>query len=148
MEAYSTEVCAIPPLATMPKDHKETDSPVPKTRPVCLCSSSMNGRSSDILSDVLNPIGRERGRHIESESTEESLNYVKVANEKIKEMRKAGIEMEMVIGSMDVEALYPSIEIEKTAVILREMMEEADIKHENIEYETAVKYVAINIGGG
>ena len=76
MDTYSTDTVAIPPLAMMPKDHKVVVGSVPAVRPVCLCTSTVNLRPSDILSEVLCPIAREEGRHIESKSTEESIYYV------------------------------------------------------------------------
>ena len=45
---------------------------------------------------------------------------------------------------MDVEALYPSIEIERTSVALGEMMEETEVEYENIDYETAARFIASN----
>ena len=50
-----------------------------------MCTSSVNLRPSDILSEVLTPIAKEEGRHIESECTEESIYYVDKANEQIRE---------------------------------------------------------------
>ena len=109
MDTYTTDSVSIPPLAMLPKDHKQMVGSVPVARPVCLCTSSVNLRASDILSEVLAPIAREEGKELESESTEESIFYVDRANEKIREEYKRGIESDtmVVIGSMDV-ALYPS----------------------------------------
>ena len=100
---------------------------VPSARPVCLCTSSINLRPSDILSEVLTPIARVEGRGIESESTEESLFYIDEANIKVREEYSRGedTEGELVIGSMDVEALYPSIEVSKSARIVGEIVREA-----------------------
>ena len=55
MDTYSTETVSIPPLAMMPKDHKQMVNNIPAVRPVCLCTSSVNLRPSDILSEVLIP---------------------------------------------------------------------------------------------
>ena len=59
---------------------------------------------------MLTPIAREEERQLESESTEESIYYIDKANKEIREEIERGIESEtgVVIGSMDVEALYPS----------------------------------------
>ena len=70
MDTYSTDTVSIPPLAMLPNDHKQMVGSVPTARPVCICTSSVNLRPSDILSEVLTPIAREEGREIESESTE------------------------------------------------------------------------------
>ena len=45
---------------------------------------------------------------------------------------------------MDVEALYPSIRIERTAVVVGEMLEESKVEYENCDYETAVRFIASN----
>ena len=80
MDTYTSDTVSIPPLAMMSKDHKQMVGEAPATRPVCLCTSSVNLRSSDILSEILTPIARERGKGIESESTEESIYYLDEAN--------------------------------------------------------------------
>ena len=64
MDTYSTDTVAIPPLA-MPKDHKVVQGPIPAARPVCLCTSSINLRPSDILSELIAPITREEGSKVE-----------------------------------------------------------------------------------
>ena len=117
---------------------------MPKTRPVCLCSSSMNGRPSEILSDILVPVGRERGKYVESESTEESLYNLEKANETVREWKEKGEGIDLVIGSMDVEALYPSLQIERTAVAMGQMMEETSVEYKNIDFDTATRFIASN----
>ena len=49
MDTYTSDSVSIPPLAMMAKDHKKTVGDVPVTRPVCLCTGSINLRSSDII---------------------------------------------------------------------------------------------------
>ena len=41
MDAYTSNMVSIPPLAMLPKDHKKVEGPVPASRPVCLCTSSI-----------------------------------------------------------------------------------------------------------
>ena len=144
MDAYSTDTIAIPPLAPMPKDHKRTQGQVPATRPVCLCTESINVRPSDILSDILAPIAREEGRTVESESTEESLYYVAEANKRLKEENNQTEETGVNVGSMDMEALYPCIEVEKSARIVGELVENTKVQIENVDYNLAVRFIASN----
>ena len=101
MDTYTSSTVSIPPLAMLPKDHKVVEGPIPAARPVCLCTSSINLRPSDILSEVLTPIARVEGRGIESESTEESLFHIDEANRKVREEYSRGedTEGELVIGS-------------------------------------------------
>ena len=83
---------------------------------------------------------------IESESTEESIFYIDRANKEIREEVDRGIESDtgVVIGSMDVEALYPSIQVNRSTRIVGEMVEESKLKIENVDYNTAVRYIASN----
>ena len=85
MDTYTSDSVSIPPLAMMAKDHKNKVGDVPATRPVCLCTGSINIRPSDILSEVLIPIAREEGMEVECESTEETLYYVEEANRQVRE---------------------------------------------------------------
>ena len=120
----------------MAKDHKTKVGNVPATRPVCLCTSSINLRPSDILSDVLTPIAREGGVGIESESTEETIYYIDEANRQVREERERGIESDTdyIVGSMDVKALYPSISVNRSAKIVGEMVEASKVEIENIDF--------------
>ena len=146
MDKYTTSAASIPPLAMLPKDHKPVQGPIPATRPVCLCTSSINLRPSDILSEVLAPIAREEEKYIESESTEECLYHVDEANRLVREERSSGelVEGELIVGSMDIEALYPSIEVNRSAKIVSEMVSESKVQIENVDFETAVVYIASN----
>ena len=128
----------------MAKDHKNKVRDVPATRPVCLCTGSINIRPSDILSEVLTPIAREEGMEVECESTEETLYYVEEANRQVREEWERGIESDtsVIVGSMDVEALYPSIKTNKSATIVGEMVRESKVTIGNVDYDTAVKFIA------
>ena len=48
------------------------------------------------------------------------------------------------IGSMDVEALYPSIQINRSAKLVGEIVRESGVKIENVDYQTAATYIASN----
>ena len=58
--ASSTEAGIVPVLSTMVKDHKPLEGDDPKTRPVCSASTSLNGRLSEVTSDILTPVARRR----------------------------------------------------------------------------------------
>ena len=45
---------------------------------------------------------------------------------------------------MDVEALYPSIEISRSAEIVGEIVRESSVKIENVDFETATRFIASN----
>ena len=90
---------------------------------------------------------------MESESTEESLYYVEEANRRVRkewdERRLRGQiedseQGKLIVGSMDVEALYPSIEVNRSARLVGEMVSESNIEIENVDYDTAVRFIASN----
>ena len=124
------------------KDHKETL----KTRPVCRCKvqQAPNGPLADLVCEVLNPFVEEadKDRKTEVKSTEELCAEVKVAIERIARagVRRGPFQMDgnLVVGSKDVSAHYPSIDIEVAAKELKLEVEESDL-----DVEMNVKEVAL-----
>ena len=51
----------------------------------------------------------------------------------------------MIIASMDVVALYPSLNIKRSAEEVRKEMEETDIEYDNVDYKWAGKFIASNM---
>ena len=80
--AYSTETCIVPALSTLPKDHKPIDGEVPNSRPVANASTSINGRMSDLSSDILMPVAQAQDSD-ECISGEDMLYHIREANKKI-----------------------------------------------------------------
>ena len=84
----------------------------PKTRPVCGTSSSINGELSEWISEILEALSQS----IESDeviSSEELLSYVDKLNRLLEET--GAPEEGLCVGSLDVEALYPSLVIKHCA---------------------------------
>ena len=78
----------------------------------------------------------------EAISTEDLLSKIdKVANE-IHEMNLA--QKDIFVGSLDVKALYPSLEIEKTSKICAERVRNSGLKVDGIDWIWATKYIALN----
>ena len=50
----------------------------------------------------------------------------------------------VVIGSMDIEALYPFIQVNKSAGIVGELVEESIVEICNVDYDTAVRFISSN----
>ena len=90
----------VAPLYGLCKDHKPMDNEVlgPPTRPVCGAVTSCNYRISYFLSQFLKPLTREAPETCES--TEDLLSRIHECNEN-EDLQ------DCIIGSMDVEALYP-----------------------------------------
>ena len=103
----SAERADPPPLYGLRKDHKPHDDPVlgPPTRPVCGASAAHNGKLSHLISMILKEVKRED--ESSCESTEDVLAAIETLNNEycVENDRK------LLVGSLDVKALYPSLDI-------------------------------------
>ena len=104
------------------KDHKE----VVKAREVCKAGESPNGILGDLLSDLIDALiwTQMETDTDEAESTGELAQKIKTLNDHLKELG----EDDLVIGSLDVEALYPSLDILVCAAIVRKEIEENEME--------------------
>ena len=75
----------------------------------------------------------------ESQSTEEVLRKIKEANAMLE---KEGAR-EIMLGSLDVEALYPSIDQKEGPRIVAQEILKSKVKFENINYHLAVVYLGL-----
>ena len=109
----------VPGMNQLVKDHKETL----KTRPVCRAKVNQipNGPLADLVCEIVNPFVEEadRERRTEVGSTEELCAEIKAANDRIE---KEGVQRgrfqrdgSLIVGSKDVEAHYPNIDVEVAA---------------------------------
>ena len=139
--AYQQDCDTIPILFTLPKDHKDKEeNGDPKTRPVCGAKRSVNGRVGNLLSEVLRAVieGEETDECI---STEEMLHHMEVAAEEIAAL--TGVKI--TVASEDAEALYPSLDIEQSAKICAERVSRSEVDFMGIDYDWAVRYIAMNL---
>ena len=124
------------------KDHKETL----KTRPVCRAKVNQipNGPLADLVCEIVNPFVEEadRERRTEVGSTEELCAEIKAANDRIE---KEGVQRgrfqrdgSLIVGSKDVEAHYPNIDVEVAAEELKQ-----EIQHSNLEVEVDTVELAL-----
>ena len=89
--------------------------------------------------DVVAEIEDEKQENI-SDSTEDMVaSFIKVNKELRKEENK---DKEFVIGSFDVKALYPSLKVEESAKIIRELIEESPVTIETNEVEVSLYLVS------
>ena len=104
---FMTENNEIPPLYGLRKDRKEVpegeEEKGPTQRPVCGAVVASNCRLCHFISKILQPIIQQQ--NYPCSSTEDMLSRVRKVNEEI-DLKNC------VIGSMDVKALYPSIDID------------------------------------
>ena len=129
-----------PLLRAVAKTHKKTGQDgMPKSRPVCDGSQCYNAPLGDMLSDLISPIHKSNKEHKEVQSTEEMLAKIEETNEKLAEM---GIK-NGVLGSMDVEALFPSIDQEDSARIVAEEMIKHGVEYEGVDVRLATHYLGV-----
>ena len=139
--AKELESSSIPGLSILVKDHKKrgADGLFP-TRPVCGANRSPNGELSEWISDIIDAAIEVRGTS-ESISTEDLLSLIDSMAGKI---RDDNLEMDdLFIGSLDVEALYPSLEINQCSKLCGEMVSESGLKFEGVDWVWVAKYVAL-----
>ena len=81
---------------------------IPQGRGVCGASSTINQRMSDLLSDLLVGTASSEKESFESSSTEDMIAAVDDFNDKVRVGKiKEG---SLMVGSLDVQALYPTVE--------------------------------------
>ena len=131
-----------PPLYGLRKDHKNTTDQVkgPPVRPVCGASISPNSRLSHFVSKIINDYSDHESIKTECRSSEEMRaafeNYNTVDAETKKKCN---------ILSMDVKALYPSMEWEDIIVSVREMIEGSEMEIDNVDWKEVGKYLAVSM---
>ena len=125
----------IPSLNQLVKDHKATL----KTRPVCRARQAPNGNLGELLCTLLDPFVQEadRDNRTEVKSTEELCSDLKATNDRILEdgvqrgrFQRAG---NLVVGSKDVEAFYPNMDVDLAAEEVKLEVEESNV---DIEMDT------------
>ena len=90
------------------------------------------------MSDLIVPVTLMNKKSREAQSTEEVLRAVEEASVKLREERV----QELVIGSMDVRALYPSLDIEASARIVSEEIIKSEIEYRGVDIKLAGVYLA------
>ena len=114
------------PLAILRKDHKQSENDFigPPGRPVCGGDVSYNKRLSHLMSMMLRDVYI--GERTVCASTEELLAEVSRLNQE-------GIDSTYIVGSMDVEALYPSLDIDFTVEKVCEVLYDSRVNIEGVD---------------
>ena len=134
-----THDSAVAPLYVLRKDHKpcEDEQVGPPTRPVCGANVAYNRRLSHILSMIIKPIWRNNQNTCTS--TEEMMASLKSVNDGL-----ARTGEDAVVISLDVKALYPSMDIEMTAGIASRMFLERGPDVSGVNTTELGLYLAVN----
>ena len=128
----------VPPQYGLRKDHKVFDDPVkgPPLRPVCGAVIGSNYRMSYFLSRILQPYIKQVPEICDS--TADMLARVEKCNQE-KDLKNC------IIGSFDVEALYPSIDVDFAVEKCLELIMENNIKFKGIDFDEVGLYLALTV---
>ena len=136
----------IPMLTGTHKDHKD-----PKEGfKMCPIVNAMNGPKcapSGMVSDILEGVIENIGSTSVCKSTEELLYTFEEYNNTIdKDVAEKNFNRKRkVIGSIDAKALYPSIEEDRAADIVAEIILDTDVKFEGLDNNELGKYLCKNM---
>ena len=133
---------AAPVLRGHRKDHKAArglEEEGPPTRPVVNAKRGAISRLSHLISKPIAIVADEADTDKMCESTEEVMEAIETLN------KEANTNSDIVIGSLDVKALFPSLEVNRSAEIVRRMIASSSVDIENVDYNELTKYIAINV---
>ena len=130
---------AIPILTLLAKDHKPTNEQGdPKTRPVCGACKSVNGELSEWVSMILDSA-------CQSEPTDESIGTEDMLHEVdklVEYLRREEIDAsELMVLSLDAEALYPSLDVEDVARACAKQVVQSSLEIEGVNWNRGGKVV-------
>ena len=128
-----------PVLRATAKTHKKVgEEGIPKSRPIVGASKGLTTPLGELLSDLIEPVSRMNQDSQEAMSTEEVLRKITDTNKSLREERVESI----ALGSMDVVALYPSIDQVLSAKIVAETIIESEIEYVGVDMSMAGIYLA------
>ena len=131
-----------PTLKILLKVHKPpTPEGHPAYRPVVTAATGMSSRAGDILSDFLKPLILVDTPRQEDQSTEEVLAQLEEAQRAIIESGATDV----MVGSLDVQALYPSLDQDHAAELVSQMVHDSKARLTGINYRCVQTFVASNM---
>ena len=126
----------VAPLYGLRKDHKEVmegqEAKGPKMRPVSGSEDCSTKRVGYILSKILTEIIPRNTT--QCESTDELLREFEVVN-------RGDVDEGVAVGSLDVESLYPSLDISKCARIVGMKLLNSELEFENLNWKEIALYI-------
>ena len=141
MATHSTNTPA-PPMYGLRKDHKKCldNTKGPPVRPVCGANEAPNSRLSNFLSRIVNDYADATEIATECRSSEEMRAAFEEYNDGDPNMRKSST-----VISMDVKALYPSMDWKEIITSVKEMIKNSKDEVKNVDYEEVGKYLAVTM---
>ena len=139
--AIVAEGVRVPPLYGTRKDHKEVkvgeEEIGPRVRPVCGAEDCVTKRVSYILCLLLSHLIPESETHCWA--TDDLLTeFEKVNADRV-------VDRDWVVGSLDVDALYPSLDIERCARVVCDRLFESDLKFEKLDWKEIALYLRFHL---
>ena len=140
-QAMTADGCQIAPLYGLRKDHKPMSDDVeerlrgPKMRPVCGARDSLTKRTSYILCKILTPL-------IEGETHCNATTDLKKC---VNEVNKNEVNESWVVGSLDVDSLYPSLDIPKCVDVVKRRLMQSNIQFEKLQWKEIAMYLRFNM---
>ena len=131
-----------PTMKVLPKVHKgPTPSGHPQSHPVVTAASGILSRAGDVISDFLEPLVSLMTPRMEERSTEEVLSQLEEAKVAVESSAANNV----MVGSLDVSALYPSLHQEESAELVSRFIEESPVRLEGMDLRSAQVYLASNL---
>ena len=132
----------VPKMRLLPKTHKKLSTKGhPQSRPVVSASTGMSSRAGDMIADVLEPMISLQLPRLEDKSTEEVLSQLEETEKYLVENGHTDI----MVGSLDVKALYPSLDIKQSAMIVEQFILNSKVEVNGINTRAAQVYLASNL---
>ena len=140
-KAIVAEGVRVPPFYGMRKDHKVVrpgdEELGPRVRPVCGAEDCVTKRVSYILCMLLSHLIPENGTHCWS--TDDLLaEFERVNSNQV-------IDKEWIVGSLDVDSLYPSLDIDRCARVVSEKLFRSDLKFEKLVWKEIALYLRFHL---
>ena len=131
----------IPPFYGTRKDHKEVEIGLeeqgPKVRPVCGAEDCVTKRTSYLLCLIGENLLDNEPTHCDS-----TINLL----EEIDKLNKSGqVNKELIIGSLDVNALYPSLDIKTCAKVFRDKLFESKMSFPGLSWKDCGLYLRFHM---
>ena len=126
------------------KDHKPVavgqEHIGPQVRPICGANEAPNSRFSHFLSKMVCNYADSIEDHHECKSSEE----MRASLEKFNNLEQS-VREKCVILSMDVKALYPSMQWDDIVIAVKEMIMKSKMEVDNVDWVAVGKYVAVMV---
>ena len=102
---------------------------------MCGCEDCATKRVSYLLCQVLKPLVPDSETHCDS--TQNLLEEINTINDD-DDLR---LDERTIVGSLDIEALYPSLDIEKCATVVSERLYNSEITFSNLKWKEIMLYL-------